>query len=84
MGDVIHLRTKLAPAAQRKRFDRLLERMAEYGDLAGNDGEIGQLRDLCEAMFEELYAPARCRVLDSMSKQLREAAAEYKKENRDG
>lgn len=84
MGDVKHLRTKLAPAAQRKRFDRLLERIAEYGDLVGNEGEICRLRDLCEEMFEELYAPARRRVLDSMSKQLRDAVAEYRRENRGG
>ena len=64
----------MAPAAQRKRFDAILERVTRHGDRDGNDAEIGDLQDFCEYLFDEMLTRAgRKRALDKMSSQLTDA-----------
>ena len=74
----LYPRQKLRPAAQARRFDRLLNRVISYAALAV-DGRIpakhrvesGMLREFCELMFQTMAVPERARVLDEMNRRLR-------------
>ena len=56
---------------QQQRFERILDRITEHGDMEGNDAEIQDLRDFCELLFDRITT-GRKAALDEMYKQLTE------------
>ena len=67
-------KARYSPAYLRKRFDRMLKRLAKRGAALGEFVEIADLRDFCERLFTEgsTLLGAK-RAMDQMDERLKEA-----------